>query len=546
MRLFKTNKSQASLQSSLDGGRPQSQEQSPVESAFPPHPHAHAHHGRGGQAQAQPQSLQHIQTDGGNDPPPYQPGQGGNQYQRYDENYSHPAHIPARSQSQRISPTTYSNPTVKLVGPGTGGIDEATTDEAEQQIYPSPLLNRSPHFEDQPEAPKTKRGFFGLSSSLVKDKEHRKSTHEAQQPPKTLGRSISVRRKQENPQPNPQRFSVQDPSAEIRPLREEIEESADDPRLPLNSRNPPYPVSPGIYQQPQQEGSRDRLSLHRVNTDPSLQSPPYPVHPDDSRQPDQVTSRHPAHYYDDIKQPTPQHPQYQTFPPPPPPKSSNTYNPNQLPPSLQLKGNPGLEANRFRPPSQQSIGPPSPLSQQTSFELQRPGQDYRNSLQNFPPPPTPQTQGTMAPSTAQNAPMRGMSMNQQNSQAPPPRSDSMQDQAHNHGGQYGQGPGPPPQSGNRQQHLQQNPENQGRNSPQPSSKSRIDSGDVDVGSLMQKHEDLRTSHLSPVLSISLLTIISISRQILQSQKILLRKRRPGPTAPKHPCPPTPLPIPYLA
>jgi hypothetical protein len=295
-----------------------------------------------------------------------------------------------------------------------------------------------------------------------------------------------VRRKSQGPepQPNPQRFSVQDPSSEIRPLREENEEPQLDAPLPLNPPKPPYLVSQDLYQQPQQGSSKDRLTLNRVNTDPSIQQQSYQQRPEHDLPHGQVNPHHPAHYYEDIQQPTPVHPQYQAFPPPP--NHSSQYAPYQVPPNLQPKSNPQSELSRFRPPSQQSLGPPSPLSQQTSFEINRQSQDYRNSLQNFQPPPTPQSQGPMAPSS-QNAQLRGMNVNQQNPQAPPIRSDSMQEQGHNHGGQYREGP---PQSANR--HLSQNPPDQGRASPQPL-KSRGDSSDVDMGSLLQKHDDLSKS-----------------------------------------------------
>jgi hypothetical protein len=411
MPLFKSNKSQGSLQNISAGKSPlHSPIESPLQSpSFPP-PQSAAY-GLGGaqhDQRADPSDSQRIYSS--------------------DESQPNLAHSQSRVQSQNTASHGYQGRPIVNVIPD--NFDEnhllpLTASSATQQ-------------EEHRHKKHSKRSFLGLHSS--KD-----NTSSSTNPAFTLGRSLSTRKKGQG---------------------QESQEGSSTSQL-----TPAQYSGEGYHRDTfeEAESSNEYIPSQVNNTEPDEHF--YRQQNLDSPQ-SQTSSHYSTHGQEEDQHRNPQ-PTYYRPQPPRPSSSSNQYlpyNPQSDRPSLDIYD----PYATIRPPSQQSLGPPSPIT-----SLQQSGESRPSTVQGR----QPNQPGQAAHLQLQAGMARGESNNpslrQQISQ---PHQGS--DQGH---GQYGM----PQGSRQLQQHSSSMTEH-GRNTPPPS-KSREDFNSQEYATLVQKHEELRMS-----------------------------------------------------
>jgi hypothetical protein len=414
MRLFKSNKSQGSLQNNQSGKSPlNSPVDSPLQSpAFPPPP----------SAAYGPSALQH---DGAADPSDSQ------RYYPSDEAQAHPAHIIPRSQSQSTQGHGYQGRPIVNVIPDQ--VDENHPDGRQPAIS---SLNQ----EETRQKKHSKRSLFGLHSS--KDTNPYPPTNTS-----SLGRSLSTRKKVATPR------NQEETILQALPPQYSGEGYASDTREGAESSSEYLPA--------QTNTELDEQYYRQLN---NLDSP------------ESQTSHYSTQYQHEETRQEPQQTPYRSHQP----QRSNSsivyhpYHPQQDRPSLDTSD----PYRAIRPPSQQSLGPPSPVaSLQQSNEARPSTAPARQSNQSgqyshFQP------QVSMARDS-------NPSMRQQMAQQQQQQHQQGMEQAH---GQYGA-------PGSGRQHTA-NMEERGRNTPPPS-KSRDDYNTLDYQTLLQKHEELRM-HMPPL------------------------------------------------
>lgn len=490
--LFKSNRSQASLPTSQDL---KSQHASPIDTplqspAFPPPALGFSTSYGEQQALQRPDAAQYYQSA-----------------------------IPLRSQSQRVPSSNYTGqPTIHLVRPPHSSAGPPSFDEDDpHSFYKTPVPSNA---KGEQESKRSKRSFFGISHSSKET-----TPTNVQQPSKSLGRSVSVRRKAptrldpEDQQYNQHQWPAdQNTNLRLTPSSHEEDGGARLDRFlqetakpittpPANGplRSPIFPPSPPHTEAPM------RGTTQRVNTDftgrQSFQRK------DDYESPQRDTDlAQPPSYQRDSAHPSAQQSQYPTFQPPPQ-TVSNTYHPVQSQrPDIKTQHSfqQAQDNQRIRPPSQQSYEPPSPSTSYRAYEPQLEPPPSRVSVQQI--PSSQYTQGSMAPPPGQPPQARRSSeVNLGHAQSGPPQGGA-------HPPTYGQGqgqnlapsittgqyPGPPPtsnqQGGNyrgtpasQASVSQQNLGEQGRNTPPPG-KSRDDAVGMDMAQLIARHDELRMLH----------------------------------------------------
>lgn len=449
-------------------------------------------------------------------PPPssagaaYAQGEENNNYARpavSDEARAHRQSVPARSQSQRSPPSSFSSPTIQLVGPPTRSIESPSSDEDSHTFYkPTPPV--APQKDDQR---RSKRSFFGIgSSSSPREPGNRipPSGHGG------LDRSVSVRRQDPAPQistnveshqaqqrwpqgPSPSSYSppVGDEEAlgGVKVERVSPEHTSGVPAVPAKD---PVRVPQHRFSLPQdQYHGQIPLLQQRVNTDPSNRQPAdqQGVRENSARERGAAPSyqlQEPQPQQPHTQQPqSHQHSQHQTFHPSPISTTSTSSHPLPLRGAQDHLQQPNFETQVSRPPSRQSIDPVS----------QQPYDPPSPTLQSTPPPP-PHVQGLMGPPPGQPPQIRrSLESNQQNTAAGVPREGSNYQnygqggQGQSHGSQLGvnnpqgvnyRGPLPPPPM------ALSVPGEQGRSTPPPS-RSRDDLANLDLAQLLARYDELR-------------------------------------------------------
>lgn len=489
--LFKSNRSQASLQISQDS---RSQHASPIDTPL--------------QSPAFPPPALGFSTSYGEQQDLHRP----------DAPHYYQSAIPARSQSQRVPSSNYTGqPTIHLVRPPHSSAESPSFDEDDpHSFYQTPVSNNA---KGEQESKRSKRSFFGIGHSSKET-----SPTNVQQPSKSLGRSVSVRRKApirlglDDQQHNQHQWAGdQNVNPRLTPSSHEEEGGARLDRFlqetakPITStpangplRSPIFPPSPPHTDTPMRGPSQ------RVNTDStgrhSFQRK------DEYESPQRETGpAQPPPYQRDLAHPSTQQSQYPTFQPPPQ-TVSNTYQPVQSQrPDIRSQHSfqHPQDNQRMRPPSQQSYEPPSPSISYKPYEPQSEPPQQRASVQQG--PSSQYTQGSMAPPPGQAPQARRSSEANLHGQSGPPQGGQ---HPPSYGQSQGQNPppsittgqysGPPPtsnqQGGNyrgppasQASVSQQNLGEQGRDTPPPG-KSRDDVGGLDVAQLHARYDELRMLH----------------------------------------------------
>lgn len=497
--LFKSNKSQASL---LNSPEARSQQTSPTDTPL--------------QSPAFPPTALGISTVYGDNPKSAFAQQ---QDINRDAAQYYQGALPSRSQSQRVPHSNYAaQPTIHLVRPPHSSPESPPLEDDPHNFY-NPPVNNNP--KQEPEQKRSKRSFFGLSHSTKESSSHSSTSH--QQPSKSLGRSVSVRRK--TPAyiaPDDQQHWHEDQNANPRltPAAREEEGGARLDRF-LAETNKPIPPTPGqaplrspiFPPSPPQQHSQMRGPLQRVNTDSSIRQT---QRRDDYESPQRETGPpQPPPHQRDLTQPSSTQSHYQSYQPPPP-TLSNTYHPlqGQRPPDnkSQHSFQQPQDIQRMRPPSQQSYEPPSPSTSYKAYDPQSEPPSSRASQQQT--PSAQYMQGSMAPPPGQpQQSRRSAELNLPNPQGGPHQGASnVQGYGQAHGQNVpasGQYPGPPPGPGQPGGNYRGPPPNQasisqqeqGRNTP-PLGKSRDEGSGADVPAgyvPITRHDELRKSLVKPAL-----------------------------------------------
>lgn len=386
---------------------------------------------------------------------------------------------PARTQSTRglraPSSINTNQPTITIVPHHSASTPTSAIDDNPDRYYDSvPPVHKT-------EAPKKKRGFFGRRSA-----------------PQQIGRSISVRRKEE-PQPpaerkrgaDNKRWSTSNPSIADGEDGEEYGEAdlrAD--KDPLRSPAFPPPLT-------HEEYVYGRSQLQNQNQNNSSR---HPLDRQGSQQSSWEKTAHQAtkHSRSESAQPTPSsyHPS---------PSSATSTSSHPFAQKAPLETLHQYYHENSRPPSQQSLEPPAPPQ-----HFRAP--DYTSKQIQNPLAPAGYTQGSMGiPPGQQPPPNRRSSESTQQSQQSQGREGGVY-QPYNQGPQQGPVPQPnPPPPGYSTQHATQlapqgqayrgasqtspmaqqgHREQDARSSPPPS-RSRDDLSSLDVAQLLQRHDELR-------------------------------------------------------
>ena len=443
-------------------------------------------------------------------PPPsagaaYARGEESNNYARplvSDEARSHRQSVPARSQSQRSPPSSFSGPTIQLVGPPPRSIDTRSSDEDPSTFHkPTPPVYKPapPVAAQKEDQRRSKRSFFGIGPSSPREPGNRL-------PPSNqrgLDRSVSVRRQARTPQISTNIESHQtqqrwplgpSPSTYSPPVGDEeaqggVKIEGGSPEL--SSGVPAVPAKDRVraphhrYSLQQEHYHVQVPSQQRVNIDPSNRQPPDQQGVRDNS----ARERGAASSYQLQQPPSQQHSQYQTFHPSPTSTTSTSSHPLPLRGAQDLLQQPNLGTQISRPPSRQSIEPVS----------QQPYDPPSPTLQPTPPPP-PYAQSLMGPPSGQPPQnRRSIESSQQNTPAGLPREGSSY-QSYGQGGQgqsHGTQLGVSNQQGVNYRGPQQPPPmalaipgEQGRSTPPPS-RSRDDLAGLDIAQLHVKLDELR-------------------------------------------------------
>ncbi|EFR00592.1 hypothetical protein MGYG_03597 [Nannizzia gypsea CBS 118893] len=508
MQFFHKNKSQPTLLNSVESA-PHSNSDHSISSQ-----NHHSHHSREGSQQQlqqqlyQQQQQQTFQPAAGSHELPsgtYQLGQHSNA-----ASYTHPAHAGSRSENFSLPLQVSSNPaavpyssqplppppppagrpTLNLV-PSAGHQPDHSIDT----LSAAPSLPSAPHSteaspltETQPR--KSRRSFFSLHS---KDKDKDKSSS---QNPAKPGRNVSVRKKISNPIPHPKPYQVGPlPLSDPAPDPEEIDITEKKlPQLPNNSSQPSLPQS--IY--PARGASRSSSHLdiqpfeppqiQRVSTEPLGQQDEY--YKGRPQQYNQYQVTRPASQHQQQLQPQ-QNPQFQIDQPQAQPAATSIagHRPNQssdqvsIPPRYSPKPDP---YHPPRPPSQQSLGPPSPLHpyyQPPDSNYQKP--QFRQSLQPVAGPIPSQSGMALERPTGLRQPI-------DTSQQPPQPSQPQQQQA---SGQQQQFPPSMPQGQSfKGSSSQPTPAGDREQETPPPGKAKDDTSELDVNGWIQKYEELQLKY----------------------------------------------------
>jgi len=388
---------------------------------------------------------------------------------------------PARTQSIRGLRTPSSintdQPTITVVSHNSASTPSSAIDDNPDRYYDSvPLALRA-----DAEAPKKKRGFFGRKSA-----------------PQQLGRSVSVRRKEE-PQPpaernrgaEQKRWSTSNPSIADEEEGEEFGEAdlrADKDPLRSPAFPPPLTHEEYVHGRSQlQNPNRNNSGRHPLDRQGSLQSSW-----------EKTAHQTTKHLRNDSAQPTPSsyHPS---------PSSATSTSSHPFAPKSPLETLHQHQYENSRPPSQQSLERPT-----SSQHFRAPDKQTHTPVGS-----APNTQLPMGIPPGQQAPLnRRSSESTQQSQQSQGREGAVY-QPYNQGPQ--QGPVPPPNApppGYSTQHatqlapqgqayrgtsqtspMAQHREQDARSSPPPN-RSRDDLSSLDVAQLLQRHDELRTVTIS--------------------------------------------------
>jgi hypothetical protein len=340
------------------------------------------------------------------------------------EQQVHPAHSALRPQSQDSPNHGYQGrPTVNVI-----------PDQFDENSPPALTASAAANQEERRQKKHIRRGLFGLHSS----KEHTSHSHT---PTLALGHSHSTKKKGTGV---------------------ESQEGLISQQTPAQYSGEGY--SSDTYEE--KENSNEYIPSH---TDLDEQ---YYRQQDNFDSPESQTSSHySSHPQDEESLSKPQQTYHRSYQP----RQANTsnsylpYNPPLDRPSLDIYDS----YRSIRPPSQQSLGPPSPIaSAQLSVELRPPINQVRqanHSSQSL----NLQPGAGMARGEGSNPSMR-QQLAQQHQQG--------EQQGH---GQYGV-----PQAPRQLQQHSSSMTDHGRNTPPPT-KSREDFNTQDYTALLQKHEELR-------------------------------------------------------
>ena len=482
------NRSQISLEPSLDPQDQGAYADSPLHSpGLPPQSAPSPHHDTGVEDEEQAYRPQYRSEEA-------------RYYQAAQPSGPHPT----RSQSIRSPGLINTNqPTIQLVGPHNSASPpssaiEDNPDRYYQQGPPPPPAHKT-------EVHKKKRSFFGLGSSSS-SKDHGKPA------PQKLGRSVSVRRKEE---PQPPNYGD---SENHKAQQQHPNWAASDPPISNKERDNEDGIASGRQSQYAYTGPapQDRDPLHSPAFPPPLTYEDY-VQGRSSSQ-GQLQNHNNKHTYErkGSYQSSWEHPAQLTT------KHSRGESAQQVPSSYHPSPSSATSAashpfaqraphealhqyyhEHSRPPSQQSTEPP-PSSHYSRTS------DYIDKQENYSASSGEHPQGSMGPPQGQQLPPnnRRSSESPQQIQGAPHGRESGPYQPYSQGSQ--QGPLPPsnlpppqysaqlaPQGQNLRGTNQPSPmaqqgqrEPDGRNTPPPN-RSREELQDLDVKTLLLRHDELR-------------------------------------------------------
>ncbi|WEW61994.1 hypothetical protein PRK78_007494 [Emydomyces testavorans] len=399
-----------------------------------------------------------------NEPPAHQfQQQQQQQQQQYDDNYTHSAHAATRS-SHRLPDSPLTSSYQQAGGSTSNFTPTSPSDLGSTGPFYAPPISEPVLLEAQRR--KIRKSLFGLTP-----KEKHKDKDSSFRSSKVLGRTISVRRKIPGQiSPNPQNLNGHPVDLEL----EYKEEQSIGSRMPLQSRKPPpgaSPYSSTINRSSSNIDSEpfDPPRLQRVSTAPLSQ--------------EFFQRQSQGHQYqDELRHSGIPHPQLQV-------DQAHLQEPGA---NYQLGGpqafadqvpsarsqSPQLDPHHTpRPPSQQSFGPPSPLNPHyQGFESNQYKSHSRQSLQ----PPT----GTIS---GQSGMDRQTGLRQSTESMP---------SGHDSHSQTGPPPNAAPGSNFKGNLPQPGSEEPDRDTPPPPpAKGRDDTSDIDVRTLIQKHEELQAKYI---------------------------------------------------
>jgi hypothetical protein len=453
-RLWKSNKSQASIDR-LTGSRPSSP------SNLNPSGHGERDRDREREGAGGVSSGVVAQPDSGIDPASALQVQTQTPYQDPQIHLNHPAHALSRLQQSSDLPPGYVDESrrrpsvpITIVPPVAG-----------QHNIPPELQGPAPvpgqtqfgqlkqvHVHTEKEHKRSKRSIFGFPSSKDKEKENSPVEKEKKG---GLGRSGSIHLLRKH-NPGQQSADYQQQAQSPQSTRH----SAYFPRSDVSREN--LPEDPNHYeqyrQQQQQHQQQQPVSQYNSPTSVSHYQRPSPEQPEDQTQPPRFSP--PREQYQPYHQPeqSDQPEQYQAY---------QGQGQGQGP--IQGQGRPvGIILDQhaaLRPPSQSSLGPPSPLLQESRPST---AATSRYSTQSV-----GQAQQHLQQQQAQHMargdlPPGGRQLRDPRDEAPP---------------QYQQDP---------RARMSQQMSDQGRNTPPP--RNREDPRTLDYSELLQKHEELQAKY----------------------------------------------------
>ena len=405
---------------------------------------------------------------------------------------------PKRSQSTRSRPLISTNqPTINLVSPHSSASTPSSAIEEDpdryyQQQLPVPQVQRT-------EPQKKKRGFFGLGSSSTKDS--------GKNAPQKLGRSISVRRKEEPQAPHYSDIRDREHLQQRRqpsgvPLAGERHEPEDSEAVLRSSQNfynlggPPLPDKDPLrspaFPPPL---THEEYLYGKANQKGQTNSSRYPLERQGSYQTpwEKTIQQINQHSRTESIQPTPS-----SYHPSPSSATSASSHPfAQKTPHENIQP---YRTENSRPPSRQSL--------EASLSRDSEVGDYQSRTESTPAISSGYPQGSMGPPPSQQPPPnRRSSESTQQSQTSQGRESNIY-HPYNQGVQQGSAlpsNGPPPQytaqlapqGQNFRNNSQTSPmaqhaprDSDGRTTPPPS-RSRDDLSNLDVAQLLQRHDELR-------------------------------------------------------
>ena len=417
---------------------------------------------------------------------------------------------PKRSQSTRSPGLIDTNqPTINLVGPHSSASTPSSAIEEDpdryyQQQFPAPQSHKA-------EPQKKKRGFFGLGSSSTKDS--------GKNAPQRLGRSISVRRKEEPQAPyhndridrdhlQRHRSPSESPLAGEKDRLEENEAGLRSAHHPYNLGGPTPPDKDPLRSPAFPPPITHEEYLYgKVPQKGPINNSRYPLDRQGSYQSswEKTSQQAYQHSRSESTQPTPSsyHPS---------PSSATSTSSHSFAQRTHHENPRQYYHENSRPPSQQSLEPPTSQDNHAFEDSNRRG--------NTPATSGGYTQGSMGPPPSQQPPPnRRSSESTQQSQTSQGREGNLYHPYHQNAQQNSTLPSnaPPPQytaqlapqNQNYRGTNQASPmaqhgprDSDGRTTPPPS-RSRDDLSNLDVVQLLQRHDELRMNiffiYLSPAL-----------------------------------------------